>query len=80
MEKYQVVSPPPDYFREAKAIIYVFAVNDKESFECLHGWTEEADMSAPFGCTKAVVGNKIDVPERCVEETSVIRTPFCVPV
>ena len=70
MEKH-LTTLPPTYFREAKAIIYVFAVNDQESFECLHQWTENAEMSAPFGCTRAVVGNKIDVPERCVDETPV---------
>ena len=71
MEKHLLYASPPNYFREAKAIIYVFAVNDQETFECLYQWTDNAEMLAPYGCTRAVLGNKIDVAERCVEETLV---------
>jgi GTPase SAR1 family protein len=70
MEKH-LTTLPPTYFREAKAIIYVLAINDRDTFALLNQWVENAEASAPFGCTRAVVGNKIDLESDTVKKEEV---------
>ena len=48
------------YYRGADAILIVFDVSDKESFESCANWIQEIDK-ANFDCIKFLIGNKSDL-------------------
>ena len=58
MEKYQSTLPT-SYLRELSAIVFVYAVDDEESFHGLTMWFEE--VPAMRGVIKVLVGNKTDL-------------------
>ena len=66
MERFEA-TVPPTYFRNAKAVIFVYAINDQESINNIIHWAESlapqrlGDMSQKL--IRALVGNKIDLPE-----------------
>ena len=66
MERFEA-TVPPTYFRNAKAVIFVYSINDQESMNNIIHWTESVapqrlgDMSQKL--IRALVANKIDLPE-----------------
>ena len=75
MERFEA-TVPPTYFRNAKAVIFVYAINDQESINNIIHWSESlapqrlGDMSQKL--IRALVANKIDLPgeERVVTKKS----------
>lgn len=72
MERFEA-TVPPTYFRNAKAVILVYAINDQESINNIIHWAESlapqrlGDMSQKL--IRALVGNKIDLEdERVVQK------------
>ena len=65
MERFEA-TVPPTYFRNAKAVIFVYAINDQESINNIIHWSESlapqrlGDMSQKL--IRALVANKIDLP------------------
>jgi small GTP-binding protein len=60
------------YYRGAMAVIIVYDIGNKESFNRLNYWIEEVELNAriPKGPVKVIVGNKCDdVERRCIGET-----------
>ena len=66
MERFEA-TVPPTYFRNAKAVIVVYAINDQESINNIIHWSQSlapqwlGDMSQKL--IQALVANKIDLPE-----------------
>lgn len=57
------------YYRGVHAIMFVYAINDRASFDNLARWNTEADQNATPGTTalKILLGNKLDASaDRCV--------------
>jgi small GTP-binding protein len=55
------------YFRNAVAVILVFDITDRKSFDCLPRWLKDARAEADPHCTVILVGNKGDLsPTRVV--------------
>ena len=72
MERFEA-TVPPTYFRNAKAVILVYAINDQESINNIIHWAESlapqrlGDMSQKL--IRALVGNKVDLEdERVVQK------------
>ena len=51
------------YYRGANAVIIVYDVTDKESFEGLNKHYDEASQNSSEKCVKIVVGNKTDIED-----------------
>ena len=61
----------PMYYKGAKAILVVFDITSKESFEGAKKWIQEIEQSNK-SCSIILVGNKIDmISNRQVEESAV---------
>jgi len=78
MERFEA-TVPPTYFRNARAVIFVYAVNNQESIDNIIHWTESVsyqrlgDMSQTL--IRALVANKIDLEdERIVEKERGLNT------
>jgi len=54
------------YYKGAQAIIIVYDVTDKDSFDHLKNWLADIDKFAKEGVTKILVGNKCDLEQRRV--------------
>jgi small GTP-binding protein len=55
------------YFRNALAVILVFDITDRKSFDCLPRWLRDARAEADPHCTVILIGNKADLsPTRVV--------------
>ncbi|GFE53354.1 GTP-binding protein ypt1 [Babesia ovis] len=60
------------YYRGADAIIVVYDITDKLSFENVSAWLQEVEKFAPDGIHKLLIGNKSDQAQaRDVEPTEV---------
>jgi len=55
------------YYRGAMGIILAYAVNDRESFQNIENWMKQIKEHASEDVCKILVGNKSDMPDRCVE-------------
>lgn len=55
-----------NFYRGARAVAMVFDVTDRQSFENLPRWLQEAKMVVDHN-RFLVIGNKIDMPKRVVE-------------
>ena len=63
----------PVYFREASAILLVFDVTSKESFDDLQYWIETLIENDIFSNQIMLIGNKIDLQERAVELSEITK-------
>lgn len=52
------------YYKGAQAIIIVFDVTDKDSFDHLKNWIADIEKYAKEGIMKILVGNKCDLKEK----------------
>jgi len=50
------------YYRGAHAVMLVFALNDRESFDHLCEWTQDVQRFATAGVPIVLIGNKADCP------------------
>jgi len=57
------------YYRGAQAVIIVFSLAEKESFDEIEHWHRDVEKYAP-GCTLFIAGNKSDLP-RVVSEDEI---------
>lgn len=57
------------YYRGAMGIILAYACNDRESFQSIENWMKQIKQHASEDVCKILVGNKCDMPDRCVETT-----------
>jgi len=55
------------YYRGAMGIILAYAVNDRESFQNIENWMKQIKEHASEDVCKILVGNKSDMPDRCIE-------------
>jgi small GTP-binding protein len=55
------------YYRGAMGIVLGYAVNDRESFQNIENWMKQIKDHASENVCKILVGNKSDMPDRCVE-------------
>lgn len=55
------------YYRGAMGIILAYACNDRESFQSIENWMKQIKQHASEDVCKILVGNKSDMPDRCVE-------------
>jgi small GTP-binding protein len=55
------------YYRGAMGIVLGYAVNDRESFQNIENWMKQIKDHASEDVCKVLVGNKSDMPDRCVE-------------
>jgi small GTP-binding protein len=55
------------YYRGAMGIVLGYAVNDRESFQNIENWIKQIKDHASEDVCKILVGNKSDMPDRCVE-------------
>lgn len=55
------------YYRGAMGIILSYAVNDRESFQNIENWMKQIKDHASEDVCKILVGNKCDMPDRCVD-------------
>jgi len=54
------------YYKGAQAIVIVFDVTDKDSFDHLKNWMSDIDKFAKEGIMKFLVGNKVDLTDKRV--------------
>ncbi|KAL9644573.1 hypothetical protein ABK040_015312 [Willaertia magna] len=53
------------YYRNAHAVILVYDVTRKETFDNIQNWLKECNLYATYeDCVKLLVGNKIDLKEK----------------
>jgi len=50
------------YYRGAHAVMLVFALNDRESFDHIHEWVQDVSRFATSGVPVLLIGNKADCP------------------
>ena len=55
------------YYKGAMGIILSYAVNDRESFQNIENWMKQIRQHASEDVCKILVGNKSDMPDRCVD-------------
>lgn len=66
-ERYRTITK--SYYREAQAIIVVYAINDKSTFQSVRTWLSEIDKNVSTPIIKYLVGNKADLEyDRCIDE------------
>jgi small GTP-binding protein len=51
----------PVFYRDTDAVILVYDVVQRESFEALHTWVEDVSKHLPRGLLRFVIANKIDL-------------------
>ena len=54
-------------YRDAKAIILVFDVSSKDSYESLEKWHKSVVETAPANVIEVIVGNKVDLDLGLIE-------------
>eukprot|EP00475_Leptophrys_vorax_P021531 TRINITY_DN2925_c0_g1_i2.p1 TRINITY_DN2925_c0_g1~~TRINITY_DN2925_c0_g1_i2.p1 ORF type:complete len:137 (-),score=41.55 TRINITY_DN2925_c0_g1_i2:403-813(-) len=78
MERFQTITN--SYYKGAHAIILVYDITSRESFEHIERWLTHVNLHASPNALRAVVGNKSDLDaERIVQEEEVatqIGAPF----
>ena len=57
------------YFRNADAAILVYSIDNEESFDGLHRWTNQLEKCGKDNLVKIIVGNKSDLEENRVVST-----------
>lgn len=55
------------YFRSSDGVILSYAVNDRDSFNNVEDWIGQVKKHAGEDVSMVLVGNKTDMPGRCVE-------------
>jgi small GTP-binding protein len=65
-EAYRIIIPM--YFRDAAAIIVVFDVTSRDSYDHIQEWISTASSSAPEKAKIILLGNKVDITDRRVVE------------
>ena len=64
-EKYRLkVKAITKYLAECDAIIYIYDITDKDSFDSFDKLIEEVEKNAKNNCPRIIVGNKIDLEEK----------------
>ena len=64
-EKYRLkLESVTKYLAECDAIIYMYDITDKESFNSFDKLIEEVEKNAKNNCPRIIVGNKIDLEEK----------------
>ncbi len=58
----------PIFYKSAKAVVLVFDMSNRQSFEALKTWIDEADSSIGKRVPMVVCGNKCDLPHAVSEE------------
>jgi len=59
------MSLTPMYYKDAQAVLLVFALNSQESFENLQGWIREIDLNCQTSnYILALVGTKLDLDDQ----------------
>ncbi|KAI9488269.1 GTP-binding protein ypt1 [Zychaea mexicana] len=61
------------YYRGAHGIIVVYDVTDQDSFNNLQMWLKEIERYAAEGVSKLVVGNKNDLTDKKVVDTTAVK-------
>lgn len=61
------------YYKGAQAIIIVFDLTDKDSFDHLKTWLADIDKYAKEGVMKVLVGNKCDLVEKREVSSEMVR-------
>ena len=61
------------YNRGAHAVIFVYDISDKLSFDHLILWLDEVDAYATSNVQKLVVGNKLDLTDKRVVEENLAK-------
>jgi small GTP-binding protein len=75
MEKYQELAPM--YYRNAAAVLLVFDVSDRESFESAKGhWKQQHDKGCSAETGLVLVGNKADMRESGLELAEECGVPY----
>ncbi len=62
----------PIFYKSAKAVILMFDMNNRASFDALNNWVQEADKSVGMRVPFVLVGNKADL-EHAVSESEAIQ-------
>ena len=52
-----------NFYQNASGVILVYAINDRDSFERMTQWIEEAKDYAPEGCQFILIANKKDLSD-----------------
>jgi len=55
------------YYKGAMGIMLAYAVNDRESFQNIENWMKQIKEHASEDVSKILVGNKSDMPDRCID-------------
>ena len=64
-EKYRLkLNSVTNYLAECDAIIYMYDITDKDSFDSFDKIIEEVEKNAKNNCPRIIVGNKIDLEEK----------------
>ena len=58
------------YFRSSAAVFLVFDVTNRESFNHISTWTEDAEQISPQTAVKVLVGNKTDLADKRAVSTA----------
>jgi len=56
------------YYKGAMGIVLTYAINDRKSFKNVEMWMKEIQTNAAKGVVVLLVGNKIDLTTRVIEE------------
>jgi GTPase SAR1 family protein len=54
------------YYKNAKAVLLVYDVGEKETFDGLKLWLKDVEMDAPESALLVIVGNKTDIMDHKV--------------
>jgi small GTP-binding protein len=64
-ERYRALAPM--YYRAAKAAFIVYDITNNGSLDNAKYWIKEVTLKGEPGCIIALLGNKIDIPNRRIE-------------
>ncbi|KAK2553099.1 Ras-related protein Rab-30 [Acropora cervicornis] len=65
-----------NYYRNAHAVIFVYAIDDSYSLAVLHNWVQDVDKDAKMAL-KFLVGNKVDLADESSEVDKKQAELFC---
>ena len=65
-----------NYYRNAHAVIFVYAIDDSYSLTVLHNWVQDVDKDAKMAL-KFLVGNKVDLADESSEVDKKQAELFC---
>ncbi|KAK5643927.1 hypothetical protein RI129_007772 [Pyrocoelia pectoralis] len=63
----------PQYYRKAQAVVLVYDVTNRASFDSLVYWLDECDRKCSTNVAKILVGNKCDEKQKLVVNKSIAQ-------